>query len=64
VTDAVATDAVARRRRFAKRWLIAVSIGLASLIVILVGVFLLADDASAPCSCSPLPSPTATAPAS
>jgi hypothetical protein len=39
--------------------LIAAAIGLVSLLVILTGVFLLADDAAS-CSCSPIPSPTAS----
>jgi len=55
------TDLVARRRRFAKWWLIAVAIGLASLAVILLGFYLLASDEDAPCSCSPIPSPSASA---
>jgi len=59
------TDLVARRRRFAKWWLIAAVIGLASLIVILLGVYLVAADAGdVPCGCSPIPSPSASASAS
>jgi hypothetical protein len=58
------TDLVARRRRFAKWWLIAVGIGLASLVVILLGVYLFADDTTRPCGCSPIPSPTASTTAS
>lgn len=60
VTDAVTPDAAVRRRRFVKRWLIAAAIGLVSLMVILIGVVLLADD-PAPCGCAPIPSPTAPA---
>lgn len=58
VTDAVAPNADERRRRFLKRWLLAAAIGLAGLLVILAGVVLLADDATAPCSCTPTPTAT------
>jgi len=44
-----------------RRWFLAAGIGLVSLLVILAGVYLLADDDVAPCSCSPPPSPTTSA---
>ena len=54
------TEAVAPRRRSAKRWLLVVGLGLVGLLAILIGVALLVEDDDVPCGCSPVPLPTAS----